>query len=96
MTSVVEWWVNMAADIAAINRSEAVRLGETYVINERTYRVKPDGTAFPVAGRGVHRLDRGSFRALGVYNVHGRTEHAEAILDRMEITASARDLARAV
>lgn len=84
----------MAADIAAINRGDAIRTGETYVVNGRTYRVKPDGKAFPVSGVGVHRLDRGAFRALGVYNVHGLSPMAESILDRMGVTQRARDTAR--
>ena len=94
MTSVVEHWVDMAADIAAINRGEAIRTGEAYLVNGRTYRVKPDGKAFPVSGAGVHQLDRGAFRALGVYNVHGLSPAAEAILDRMAVTPEARDTAR--
>jgi hypothetical protein len=94
-TDVVESWVDLAADIAAINRGEAIRQGETYLVNGRTYRVKPNGTAFPVSGLGVHRLDRGAFRALGVYNVHGLTEFAESILERMRITPEARATARA-
>jgi hypothetical protein len=73
----------MDADVAAINRGEAVRSGDDYLIDGRTYRVKPDGTAFPVSGTGVHRLDRGAFRALGVYDVHGLMEVAERMLDAM-------------
>ena len=84
----------MVADVAAINRGDAVRSGDTYVVNERTYRVKPDGKAFPVSGVGVHQLDRGSFRALGVYNVHGLSFAAESILDRMNVNPRARELAR--
>ncbi len=95
ITSVVERWVDMAADVSAINRGEAVRTGDTYIVNGRTYRVKPDGKAFPVSGAGVHRLDRGAFRALGVYNVHGLSNVAESILDRMGTTPEARDTARA-
>jgi len=89
-TSVVESWVDLAGDVAAINRGEAIRQGETYYINGRTHRVKANGTAFPVSGDGVHRLDRGAFRALGVYNVHGLTEFSESILDRMGSTSEAR------
>lgn len=94
-TSVVESRVDRAGDVAAINRGEAVRQGDTYRINDRMYRVKPNGTAFPVSGDGVHQLDRAAFRALGVYDVHGLTEFAESILDRMGSTPEARAAARA-
>ncbi len=53
-TSVVESWVDLAGDVAAINRGEAIRQGETYYINGRTHRVKANGAAFPVSGDGVH------------------------------------------
>jgi hypothetical protein len=85
----------MASDVDGINRGEAVRTGDTYSINGRTYRVKPDGKAFPVSGLGVHQLDRGGFRALGVYNVHGVTDAADRILDAMNMTPAARAAGRA-
>jgi hypothetical protein len=93
--SVVESWVDMDGDVAAINRGEAARSGDTYLISGRTYRVKPDGKAFPVSGVGVHQLDRGGFRALGVYNVHGVTDFAEQILDAMSTAPAARAAGRA-
>jgi hypothetical protein len=95
LNSVVESWVDMTADVDAINRGEAVRTGDTYSINGRTYRVKPDGKAFPVSGLGVHQLDRGGFRALGVYNVHGVTDATDRILDAMNMTPAARAAGRA-
>jgi hypothetical protein len=85
----------MDGDVAAINRGEAARSGDTYLISGRTYRVKPDGKAFPVSGVGVHQLDRGGFRALGVYNVHGVTDFAEQILDAMSTAPAARAAGRA-
>jgi hypothetical protein len=94
MNSVVESWVDMDADVAAINRGQAVRAGDDYTVNGRTYRLKPDGTTFPVTGVGVHQLDRGAFRALGVYNVHGLTNVAERILDAMAMEPAAREAAR--
>jgi hypothetical protein len=85
----------MDADVAAINHGEAIRNGDTYHINGRMYRVKPDGKAFPVLGVGVHQLDRGGFRALGVYNVHGLLDFAERILDAMSTTPADRTAGRA-
>src|SRR5687767_13279006 len=41
--TVIETWVDVRADIDAINRGDAVRRGETYEINGRQYQVKPDG-----------------------------------------------------
>jgi hypothetical protein len=85
LNSVVESRVDVDADIAAINRGEATRQGDRYAINGRTYGVEPSGVAYPISGPGVHLLDRGAFKALGVYNTFGRTQRAEMILDAMGV-----------
>jgi hypothetical protein len=92
--TVVESWVDLRADIDAINRGEARRQGDTWTVNGRTYRVEPGGTVYPLSGPGLHHLDRGAYRALGVYNAFGTTARAEAILDNMNTELSAREAAR--
>jgi hypothetical protein len=50
---VIESWVDVQADIAAINSGKAIAQGETYSINGRTYEVGSNGTAYPIAGEGI-------------------------------------------
>jgi hypothetical protein len=61
--SVVMPHVDVQADIDGINAGRAVRNGNDYEINGRTYRVE-GGHAYPVSGDGVVEMDRGSYRAL--------------------------------
>jgi hypothetical protein len=96
LNSVIEPWVNVDGDVAAINRGEAVRRGDQYAVNGRTYQLKPSGTLFPVSGDGIHTLRRGAFNALGVYNQFGLSAEAEEFLDRMKIAAAEREVARMV
>jgi hypothetical protein len=88
--SVLESWVDVAADVEAINAGRAVRQSDRFVVNGRTYGVEPTGTLYPIAGPGVHRLSRGAFNALGVYNQFGRSPRAEEILELMRISAEER------
>ncbi|MBI4493028.1 MAG: hypothetical protein HY690_09565 [Chloroflexi bacterium] len=96
VNGVIEPWVDVASDIAAINRGEAVRQGSIYLINGRQYGLETSGRAYPIAGPGIHRLSRGAFKALGVYNTFGQTARAEAILDAMPISEEERVPARVV
>jgi hypothetical protein len=88
--SVIAPWVDVQADLDAINRGEGVRQGNTFTVNGRTYGVEPNGTAFPMFGAGIHELDRGAYRALGVYNQFGNTPLAEQVLDLERITSEQR------
>jgi hypothetical protein len=92
--TVVEPGIDVAGDVRAINEGQAVREGDMYRINGRTYG-HHDGTLYPIDGPGFHRLDRGAFKALGVYNEHGMTPRAEEILDRMRMSEAARVQAQA-
>lgn len=83
--SVIESWVDVRADVAAINAGQATAQGETLIVNGRTYGVEANGTIYPIAGEGIHVLDRGAFKAVGVYNTVGQSPRAEAILDAMGI-----------
>lgn len=71
--------VNVRADIEAINDGRAVRLGELFLVNGRTYQQEPDGIVFPVAGSGIYTgIRRGvmyALHALARYN--GPTPEAE-------------------
>jgi hypothetical protein len=83
--SVIESSVDVQRDIDAINSGRVQGRGGRYTVNGRTYGVEANGTAYPIAGPGIHVLDRGAFKALGVYNTVGPSERAEVILDAMGI-----------
>jgi hypothetical protein len=87
VNSVIEPTVDVAADIAAINRGEH---GDRYTVNGRMYGVEEGGRAYPVAGPGIYQLGRGAFKALGIYNQFGLTDRSEAILDEMGIVPAER------
>ncbi len=75
--------VDVAADVLAINRGEALRKGDTDTLHGRTYVLEPSGTLSPRVGDGVYVLNRGAFRALWIYREFGDGDHADAILDRL-------------
>lgn len=83
VNSVIDPRVDVAADVAAINRGEAVRVGDAYTVNGRTYGLEASGTLFPKLGDGIHLLNRGAYQALGVYLTLGQTDGAEYVLRRM-------------
>lgn len=93
-TTVAEPWVDMAADITAINRGEGVRRGDTWTVHARSYRVERDGHSYPLAGPGLHTLDRRAFLALAIYNERGLTPAAERQLDYEDIDAESRRVAQ--
>lgn len=96
VNSVVESWVDMRADIAAINRGEGIRHGNDYVVNGRRYRNKSganDARTYPVDGIGVHSLTRGEFNAFKLYNELGDSPRLDRIFAKMR--TSTEDRARA-
>jgi hypothetical protein len=86
----------MEADIDAINRGDAIRVGERWTVHQRTYHVDATGHTWPVSGVGVHLLDRAAFLALGIYNEYGLTDVAETLLDFERVSEPARTSARRV
>jgi hypothetical protein len=90
INSVIEPRVDVNADIAAIKSGHA-QVGRTpngeisYSVNGRTYGAHANGTLYPMQGDGIHVLNRGSFKALGVYNQFGDTLRTAQILDKMGI-----------
>ena len=82
-------------DLQAIREGRAMRDGPYYVVNGRYYGIHEGGRAYPVQGPGLMTLDRGAFRALGIYNSLGDTPDAEQRLDRQGITQDQRRAARA-
>jgi len=96
LNTVIEPWVDVAGDVAAIHSGQAIRVGERFLVNGRRYQQEATGRLYPVDGVGLHRLDRGAFRALGVYNEFGLSERAEEILDSRNIRSQARHIGRTV
>jgi hypothetical protein len=69
ITSVVEPWVDLAADTRDINEGRATRVGDRFHVNGRVFGAKTSGSRrrlYPVSGEGVHQLSRNEFKALGV------------------------------
>jgi len=60
-------------------------MNDIYEVNKRTYG-HHDGTLYPIKGPGFHLLDRGAYKALGVYNKFGNSTTANSILDNMGIS----------
>lgn len=75
--------VNVAEDVAAINRGEGVRDRNTFTVDKRTNGRESSGTLYPMTGDGFHQLSRGASAALGVYRTIGFTEQAERVLGSM-------------
>lgn len=84
----------MDADVAAINRGEAVKDGDIYSIHGRRYRLELSGRLSPINGEGMHVLSRDAFGALALYNRFGLTEQAEMYLDNREVSEDDRAAAR--
>jgi hypothetical protein len=89
VNSVFEPGVDVAGDVAKIRAGQAERVGDRFVVNGRTYG-HHDGTLFPMSGAGIHTLDRGAYKALGVYNKFGNSERATQILNNMGVADDAR------
>jgi hypothetical protein len=87
---VIEPWVDVASDVAAINAGQAHREGNTLEINDRIYGVEPNGALYPISGRGFIELNRQAYKGLGVYNQFGNTRRAAEILDAMQEGAADR------
>ena len=92
MNTMIEPGIDVAGDVAAINAGKATREGNTFIVNGRTYGMH-DGILYPISGPGFHQLERGAFKALGVYNVFGDTPKAAEILDKMGMSEAHRQTA---
>jgi hypothetical protein len=53
---VIDPAVDVAADIAAINRGVANREGDRYTVNGRVYGVEQNGRAYPITGSGIFQF----------------------------------------
>jgi hypothetical protein len=95
INTVIEPWVDVDADVAAINAGQATRRGDDFIINGRTYRTHGGigQRLIPVEGPGFHQLDRPTYKVLRVFNSFGNTHRAHRILDNMGITTPQRQLA---
>ncbi|MDP9927990.1 hypothetical protein J2X90_005151 [Variovorax paradoxus] len=80
--------VDMKADVEAINNGQGTRNGNLYTVNGRTYE-RFDNHLVPHSGPGFHPLDRGEFKALGIFNSQGNTPQAmqNAIRTTNDVTA---------
>ena len=81
--------VNIEQDVNAIRNGQAQVINGQYHINGRIYG-QHDGTLYPIRGNGFYPLDRGAYKALGVYNKFGNTPQAKQIMDNMQINSNSR------
>lgn len=58
--------------------------GRYLFVNGRTYGVH-DRTLYPMSGAGLYTLDRGWYKALGVFNKFGNTPQSNDILNKIGI-----------
>ncbi|MFY1825037.1 hypothetical protein ACN47A_03925 [Myxococcus fulvus] len=90
--SVVESRVNISRDVQDINEGKAKKGNEsgvqTWTINRRTH-----GSLHPMRGDGIHELNRGAFKALGIYNEMKDTPRAKEVLDKMKVPEADRKAA---
>jgi hypothetical protein len=77
---------DVPTDVAAIKSGQAEKIGDTFVVNGRTYGMH-DGRLYPMSGPGFYTLDRAAYKALGVLNKFGDTPQADRILSNMGISA---------
>ena len=83
-------------DVEAIRSGKAIRKGDTFIINGRTYGVH-NGTLHPISGQGIHQLSRGEFKALGILNQYkGQADKIKLQLERMKIGQADIEAARRV
>ncbi len=82
------------ADVEAIRAGAAVRDGNAFTVNGRSYVLKPGGRLFPRDGDGFFQLSRGAYRALALYNDPVAGADIEAMLDRERVSSGERELAR--
>ncbi len=92
MNTVIAPGTDVGTDVDAINAGEVTPVNGTYTVNGRTYGVH-NGTLYPISGDGFYQLDRGAYKALGVYRAFGNTARAGEILDNMGMSLDARNAA---
>jgi len=88
VNTVIKPGVDVAGDVAAINKGLAKRVGNTFEINGRVYGFQ-EGHLFPISGNGFVQLNRGAFKALGVFNKFGNTQATRGILGKMRNVGAA-------
>lgn len=94
--TVIESRVDVQADVEAVRRGDAVKKGDTFTVNGRSYVMEANGTLYPTTGPGFHLLERPAFKVLGIYKTLGRTDRAEELLDRIGYAEEIREQARRV
>lgn len=80
--------VNVSADVTAIRSGKAQKIGDTYVIDGRTYGIH-DGTIFPMAGEGFYTFDRGAYKAYGFLNEYGNTAETFKLMKKAQLSDEA-------
>jgi hypothetical protein len=89
-------WVDFGEDLRQILAGQAVRDGNRFTVNGRTYLLEGGGRLCPVSGDGFTQLGRGGYRALGLYNGYGLSACAETQLDQERVREDEREAARDV
>lgn len=102
--TVVSNSVNMKQDTQLIKNGDAINLGRDpktgdtlhSLSNGRVYAEKSNGKIYSYSGTGVYQLDRGSYRALGIYNKYGDTPAAKEALNLNRINPESQSMGHKV
>jgi hypothetical protein len=94
VNTVIMPWVDVMADVEDIRAGRAIRTGNRFVVNHRTYILEPGRRLFPRDGDGFYQLGRGAYRALALYNDSVPGVDVEVMLDLEQIPIQERELAR--
>jgi len=71
--TLYEAWVDIDADIEAINRGDGAYDAATrrVIVNGRTYGIHEDGATYPISGPGLIPVDRATTKALRILKQNG-------------------------
>jgi hypothetical protein len=64
--------VDVAKDVSMIRAGQATVKGDNIMVNGRVYKIKDNGTLFPVSGEGFVTVDRGTYKAIQRAQEQGR------------------------
>jgi hypothetical protein len=97
-TTLIKPGTPVGDDMNAIRNGRAIRDGERFTVNGRTYQMKPNGTMFPVEGDGfVPPVSRGVIFALNAYaRYNGINETSEYEATMASVSEEDRERAREI
>jgi hypothetical protein len=83
LNTVAEPWVDVAGEVAQIRAGSVPSVNGHYTVNGRVYGIH-NSSLYPVSGPGFHQLNRGAYKALGMFNKFGDTAQARSYIASMK------------